>query len=62
MYFTHAEIIMLWEVGGGGIIMLLRLLVLCCFILLDYDIANLVCHLSTRYNDCMIHLYEVVSK
>ena len=61
---------MLWEVcvcvcvggGGGLIIMLLRLPVLCCFILLDYDIANLVCHLSTRYNDCMIHLNEVVSK
>ena len=48
--------------GEGGIITLLRLLMLCCLILLDYDIANLVCQLSTKYNDCMIHLFEVVSK
>ena len=42
--------------------MLLRLLVRCYFISLDYDIADLVCYLSTKYNNCMIHLYEVVSK
>ena len=43
--------------------MLLRLLVRCCFILLDYDIADLVCHLSAKYNDCPAsYLYEVVSK
>ena len=46
---------------GEVIIMLLKLLALCCFILLDYDIANLVYYLLTRFNERMIHFYGVVS-
>ena len=47
--------------GGGGNYYVIKLLVLCCFILLDYDIANLVYHLLTKFNKCMIHFYGVVS-
>ena len=44
---------------GEVIIMLLK--ALCCFLLLDYDIANLVYYLLTRFNERVIHFYGVVS-
>ena len=44
---------------GEVIIMLLK--ALCCVFLLDYDIANLVYYLLTRFNERVIHFYGVVS-
>ena len=42
---------------GEVIIMLLKLLALCCFLLLDYDIANLVYYPLTKLYERMVHFY-----